>query len=88
MPVDTLKIDRSFISPMSDSVGACELVKAIISMAHVLNLEVIAEGVETDEQLSLLHGYDCDIAQGYLYSPPLPLKQLWNYISSFNKIAV
>ncbi len=71
LPIDVLKIDRSFITPLgSDQSNA--IVRAIIAMAHSLNLRVVAEGVETEEQLAILRLLDCDIAQGYLHSKPLP----------------
>ncbi|WP_114973339.1 putative bifunctional diguanylate cyclase/phosphodiesterase [Rhodoferax ferrireducens] len=71
LPIDVLKIDRSFITPLgSDQANA--IVRAIIAMAHSLDLLVVAEGVETEQQLSILRLLRCDIAQGYLYSKPLP----------------
>lgn len=71
LPIDVLKIDRSFITPLgSDHANA--IVRAIIAMAHSLDLSVVAEGVETERQLSILRMLGCDIGQGYLYSKPLP----------------
>lgn len=71
LPIDVLKIDRSFITPLgSDQSNA--IVRAIIAMAHSLDLMVVAEGVETEQQLSILHMLGCDIAQGYLHSKPVP----------------
>ncbi|MDH3513472.1 MAG: EAL domain-containing protein [Gammaproteobacteria bacterium] len=70
-PIDYLKIDRSFINDIiTDPVGA-GLVKAIIAMANVLNIQVIAEGVESHEQLEFLSRHGCDITQGYFCSPPI-----------------
>jgi EAL domain-containing protein (putative c-di-GMP-specific phosphodiesterase class I) len=71
-PIDTLKIDRSFISKVSEGGHPPELVKAIISIAHSLKQKVVAEGVETVEQATILQAYGCQIAQGYLYSKPVP----------------
>jgi len=71
-PLDTLKIDRSFTHGMITDRAHATLVEAIIAMAHHLNLKVIAEGVETREQLEFLRARGCDIAQGYYFSPPLP----------------
>jgi len=71
-PLDTLKIDRSFTHGMITDRAHATLVEAIIAMAHHLNLRVIAEGVETREQLEFLRARGCDIAQGYYFSPPLP----------------
>ncbi|MEG4251397.1 EAL domain-containing response regulator [Microcoleus sp. Pol10D4] len=70
-PFDTLKIDRCFISKITDGCTNAAIVKAIIEMAHILCLEVIAEGVETEAEKDFLWRYKCDIMQGYLFSPPL-----------------
>ncbi len=71
LPIDILKIDRSFISPVEG--GDCkEIVSSIVELAHKLGLVVIAEGVETEQQLSTLKGLGCDVAQGYLFSRPVP----------------
>ncbi len=75
-PFQTLKIDRSFVSNATDNSNSARLVETIIAMAHGLGLRVIAEGVETDEQLSFLSPRACDQVQGYLFSPPVPAKQL------------
>ncbi|MFA6014801.1 MAG: EAL domain-containing protein [Gallionellaceae bacterium] len=71
-PIDTLKIDRSFTSKVAGHGHHTELVKAIISIAHSLHQKVVAEGVETPEQAAILDAYGCHIAQGYLYSRPIP----------------
>ncbi len=70
-PIDILKIDRSFINNMTEDKGALELVKSIISLSHNMEMKVIAEGIETEEQSSLLEGINCDQAQGYLYAKPM-----------------
>jgi diguanylate cyclase (GGDEF)-like protein/PAS domain S-box-containing protein len=72
LPVDTLKIDRSFIIDMETGREGSTLIKTIISLAHALRLKVVAEGVETKEQLRLLTALDCDEFQGYLFSKPVP----------------
>jgi diguanylate cyclase (GGDEF)-like protein len=69
-PFDALKIDRSFIADIQVHDGK-ELVNAAIGMAHALNLKVVAEGVETEEQLAILKELGCDLAQGYLFSKPV-----------------
>jgi diguanylate cyclase (GGDEF)-like protein/PAS domain S-box-containing protein len=71
LPFDTLKIDRSFISELSDGNGSLDIVKAIMQLAHSLKLEVIAEGVESDEQLCRLRQLGCDHIQGFLFSKPV-----------------
>jgi diguanylate cyclase (GGDEF)-like protein/PAS domain S-box-containing protein len=71
LPFDTLKIDRSFISELSSGTDGLDIVKAIVEMAHSLRLEVIAEGVETDEQLCQLRELGCKYVQGFLFSRPV-----------------
>ena len=75
-PFDTLKIDRSFISEVETDAHSTRLVETIIAMAHGLELEVIAEGVETAAQLEMIRDRDCDLAQGYHISRPVPLEAL------------
>lgn len=72
LPVDTLKIDRSFVVDMTASPQGLALVSTIISLAHSLELTVVAEGVETEEQSRLLRVLACDEMQGYLFSKPVP----------------
>ena len=71
LPIDVLKIDRSFIKTLPDEQGDVAIVKAIFSMAVALNIRVVAEGVETEEQLNFLIDHQCDMAQGYYFSPAL-----------------
>ena len=70
-PFDVLKVDRSFVHDLIVDPADCELVNASVLMAHGMGLEVIAEGVETEDQLSQLHDMQCDYAQGYLFSRPV-----------------
>ena len=72
LPVDTLKIDLSFVHNMTTGPQGLALVSTIISLAHALKLKVVAEGVETEEQLHLLRLLNCDEMQGYLFSKPVP----------------
>lgn len=72
LPVDTLKIDRSFVIDMTSGPEGLALVSTIINLAHSLKLKVVAEGVETEEQSRLLRLLDCDEMQGYLFSKPVP----------------
>jgi len=76
---DVLKIDQSFISGIPLNKADSELVNTIIAMAHSLGLKVVAEGVETQEQLTLLDDLGCDLVQGYYFSKPLPAKQLLDF---------
>lgn len=71
-PSDILKIDKSFIDKMNDSDSSKKYVEAIISLAHVLDLRVIAEGVEEQAQLETLHNIHCDYIQGFIWGKPLP----------------
>ena len=71
LPIDTLKIDRSFVSDITCDVDDAVIVKSIISLAHNLRLSVVAEGVETSEQLSFLQVHGCDEIQGYRFSHPV-----------------
>ncbi|WP_428034252.1 putative bifunctional diguanylate cyclase/phosphodiesterase [Amphritea sp.] len=75
LPISSLKIDRSFVSGVNSSSDDREIVKALIRLAHSLNKEVIAEGVETLQQLNFLASYGCHQAQGYLYSKPVPFEE-------------
>jgi diguanylate cyclase (GGDEF)-like protein/PAS domain S-box-containing protein len=72
LPVDTLKIDRSFVDDMTTGPEGLALVSTIINLAHSLKLKVVAEGVETEEQSRLLRLLDCDEMQGYLFCRPVP----------------
>ena len=70
-PIDTIKIDQSFVRQISAAPAETAIVTAVISMAHSLNLAVVAEGVETREELDFLSSLGCDEAQGYYFSQPL-----------------
>jgi diguanylate cyclase (GGDEF)-like protein len=76
LPVNALKIDRSFIVDMTEHRNNLAIVSSIITLAHSLKLEVIAEGVEHEEQAKLLKVLRCELIQGNLYSPPLPSEQI------------
>src|SRR5467141_122030 len=76
LPVQSLKIDRSFITAMHEDANAMTLVSTIVSLAHSLRLKVVAEGVETEEQAKILRLLKCDEMQGYLFSKPLPMAAL------------
>ncbi|WP_283778738.1 sensor domain-containing protein [Pseudomonas viridiflava] len=74
-PIDVLKIDRTFVDGLPSGEQDAQIARAIIAMAHSLNLSVIAEGVETQEQLDFLREHDCDEVQGYLFGRPMPASQ-------------
>jgi EAL domain-containing protein (putative c-di-GMP-specific phosphodiesterase class I) len=76
LPVNTLKIDRSFVKSMAHSVEDMNIVSTIIALAHSLKLKVVAEGVETQDQYDALRRLQCDEMQGYLVSVPLPIEDM------------
>jgi len=88
-PVDVLKVDRSFVSDVTNSEDDAMIVKAIVTLAHNLELEVVAEGVETREHLSYLSYLGCDLIQGYLVSKPVAGKQVEAFFGdwSISKLA-
>jgi diguanylate cyclase (GGDEF)-like protein/PAS domain S-box-containing protein len=81
-PIDTLKIDRSFISRMSSDRENFEIVQTIITLAHALEIDVIAEGVETLDQLNRLKTLGCEFAQGYFFSKPMDCKSAESSIAN------
>ena len=76
LPIDELKVDRAFIRKITTDPAYLGIVETCITLAHSLKLKVVAEGVETEEQASLLRGLECDQAQGFLYSKPVPADEL------------
>ena len=81
-PFDVLKLDRCFIQNIDQNPKNQIIVEAVIKMAHQLNLEVVAEGVETAAELKVLREYECDIIQGYLFSRPLPAPEFRALVES------
>ncbi len=79
-PFNVLKIDRSFISDIPTNPADRELVNAAIAMAHSLGLKVVAEGVETEEQLAHLATQECEVAQGYLFSKAVTAEEITKMI--------
>ncbi|MHC8369907.1 putative bifunctional diguanylate cyclase/phosphodiesterase [Pseudomonas sp. MDT1-85] len=75
-PIDIIKIDRSFIHEIPDNQDDMEITSAVIAMAHNLKLKVVAEGIETAEQLAFLRRHRCDVGQGYLFDRPIPGAEL------------
>jgi diguanylate cyclase (GGDEF)-like protein len=82
LPVNSLKVDRSFIRDIPAEPNDMAITSAIIAMAHKLQLMVVAEGVESVEQLEFLRANDCDLIQGYLFSRPLTLEALLAWLAS------
>jgi len=82
LPVHTLKIDRYFIHNVSIDSQKSAITKALIEMAHNLNMRVVAEGVETEEELNFLRENHCDAMQGFLFSRPLPAADFENFLWS------
>jgi len=80
LPVNALKVDQSFVRDIEDDPHSASIAKAIISMAHSLNLTVVAEGVETKGQLEFFKQQRCELIQGYYFSKPLPLPQAQDYL--------
>ncbi len=75
-----IKIDKSFIDDIADDDGARAIAKVIIDLAHTLDKSVVAEGVETLEQLNLLREWQCDVMQGYYFSKPLPPENFAQFV--------
>jgi EAL domain-containing protein (putative c-di-GMP-specific phosphodiesterase class I) len=88
LPIDTLKIDASFIAKVPDEYGNSEIVAAIVAMANSLNLKVIAEGVEKLAQYSYLLELGCDVIQGYYYCRPLTQRQWLEFYQLQNQPTV
>ena len=74
-PLDELKIDRSFVTDLPDSASDVAIVRAIVDLGHSLGMSVIAEGIETPEQLACMQSLQCDNYQGFLFSKPVPVDQ-------------
>lgn len=75
-PIDTVKIDKEFLKDVTSDDTAAAIVSYVINLAHTLQLQVVAEGVETEEQYTFLRHFACDMMQGYLFSKPLPASEI------------
>lgn len=84
-PFDNIKIDRSFISGLSDGESSLAIVRAISGLGHALNLSITAEGVETQEQLDVIREEGCTEMQGFLFSKPKPASELSQYFPNYSK---
>jgi EAL domain-containing protein (putative c-di-GMP-specific phosphodiesterase class I) len=82
LPLDEVKIDRSFVIGMADDPSDAAIVRSTIDLARHLGLEVVAEGVETAEVLDVLAALECDVAQGFLLSRPLPAAELDGWLAA------
>ncbi len=84
LPVDMLKIDRAFVKNLPHEPSSVSLIAAVVSLAHGLGLQTIAEGVETEEQLEFLRRQGCIQSQGFLHSPPVPAAQFRELLKTWN----
>ncbi len=78
--VDRLKIDRSFVADIGLDDHRGVIPRTIVSLAHSLGMDVVAEGIENEQQLAILKSYGCDIGQGYLFARPMPPEQAAGYL--------
>jgi EAL domain-containing protein (putative c-di-GMP-specific phosphodiesterase class I) len=81
LPVDEIKIDKSFITHLCPASDDDVIVRSTVELAHNLGLSVVAEGVENQTAMDLLLGYECDSVQGYLFSRPCPAEQLTTWLT-------
>ena len=88
LPLDQLKIDKSFVQDLLVDCRGGAIAQAIVALGRAMGLSVIAEGVETEEQLEFLAGLDCHLFQGYLFSRPLPLEEFQRLLPRFSKFSV
>ncbi|MDP4084959.1 MAG: bifunctional diguanylate cyclase/phosphodiesterase [Bacillota bacterium] len=85
LPIDTLKIDQSFIKSMLHNMKDRAVVEGIISLSKSFGFNVTAEGVETEDQMHLLQGFQCSQVQGYLFSKPVPIQEFYQFIQMFEQ---
>ena len=87
LPIDSLKIDRSFVSGMTDKPQNVEIVRAVLTLGRSLGKTIIAEGIETAEQLSMLRHIGVDVGQGYLLSRPLRADQVPALLAADSRVS-
>jgi EAL domain-containing protein (putative c-di-GMP-specific phosphodiesterase class I) len=80
LPIDTIKIDQSFVRDLTSDPDDAAIASAVIAMAHTLKLLVVAEGVETEEQMAFLMAHGCDLAQGDFFSPAVPPEECEEFL--------
>jgi diguanylate cyclase (GGDEF)-like protein len=85
LPVQTLKIDRSFVERLTESATNARVVQAIIALGKAMELNVIAEGIETEQQLMLVHTFECDLAQGFFIGKPMPEKEFLDWVHAVDQ---
>ena len=83
IPIEELKIDRSFIATMTSDIGNAHIVEGVVALAHKLGLATVAEGVEDEETLDALREIGCDVAQGFLLGRPMPAEAFDDWMQSF-----
>lgn len=88
LPIDILKIDRSFLEDSTNDKVSAHIISAIVELSHALNLDVVAEGIETKEQLELLQLENCDKAQGFYLAKPMDFQQLSNWFDTHNVLSM
>jgi EAL domain-containing protein (putative c-di-GMP-specific phosphodiesterase class I) len=81
LPADAIKVDKSFVRGLGESVEDTAIARMVIELAHTLGMEVIAEGVESEKQARLLREMGCDMAQGFYFAKPLPPKRSQSYLT-------
>lgn len=85
LPVDELKLDRSFVLPMAHDARAAAIVRSTVELAHSLGMSIVAEGVEDHSAATELASYGCDAAQGYYYTHALPATELASWLGHINE---
>ncbi|SFT91378.1 EAL domain-containing protein [Halomonas saccharevitans] len=88
LPIDRVKIDRSFVSGVAHSAEDAAIIQGIISMAHHLGLKVVAEGIEQEQQHHLLSAHGCDLFQGYHFARPMPLESLIDFLAEHRPLSI
>ena len=82
LPIDVLKLDRSFVASLPDDPYAAGITRAIVKLAHEFGLEVVAEGIETHEQLAFLRSLGAERGQGFFFGRPMPEAELADYLAA------